>query len=329
MSDTKKEVLLEAKDICKYFPVSGIGSKKQIQAVNHVSFKLYKGETLGLVGESGCGKTTLARSVLRLTEPTSGEVIFDGRSLTAMSKAELRAVRKDIQIVFQDPYSSLHPRMTIRQSIEEPMKICKIYDTEAERLENVKRLLSLVGLNESHLDRYPHEFSGGQRQRIVIARALATNPKLIVCDEPVSALDVSVRAQILNLLKELQQKLNLTYLFISHDLSVVEYLCDRVNIMYLGQLVESGTTDEIYASAGHPYTQALLSAAPQVDSFGRRSRIILEGDVPSPANPPSGCRFRTRCRYAQDCCSETPAWVQLTPDHGLACCRQAEIAAEK
>lgn len=313
----EKEVLLEARDICKHY--------KKVQAVNHISFTLYKGETLGLVGESGCGKTTLARTILRLTDPTSGQVIFEGKDLTAMSKRELRSMRKDISIVFQDPYSSLHPRMTIRQAIEEPMKICRIYKTAEERKANVSRLLQLVGLNDSHMDRYPHEFSGGQRQRIVIARALATNPKLIVCDEPVSALDVSVRAQILNLLKELQQKLNLTYLFISHDLSVVEYLCDRVNIMYLGQLVESGTTEDIYGAAGHPYTRALLSAAPQVDSFGRRSRILLTGDVPSPANPPEGCRFRTRCRYADEGCKQRPGWEQLTDTHGLACLKHAQI----
>jgi len=319
MSQETKEILLEARDICKHF--------KKVQAVNHVSFTLYKGETLGLVGESGCGKTTLARSILRLTDPSSGQVLFEGKDLTAMNKKELRNIRKDISIVFQDPYSSLHPRMTIRQAIEEPMKICRIYKTAEERKQNVSRLLQLVGLNDSHMDRYPHEFSGGQRQRIVIARALATNPKLIVCDEPVSALDVSVRAQILNLLKELQQKLNLTYLFISHDLSVVEYLCDRVNIMYLGQLVESGTTEDIYSSACHPYTRALLSAAPQVDSFGRRSRILLTGDVPSPANPPEGCRFRTRCRFADESCRQAPVWEQMTDTHGLACSKHTAIAS--
>ena len=277
------------------------------------------------MGESGCGKTTLARTVLRLLEPTSGSVTFDGKALSNLGREELRTLRKDMQIVFQDPYSSLHPRMTVRQIIEEPLRIQGLYKDPAQRKARVSQLLSMVGLNDTHADRYPHEFSGGQRQRIVIARALATEPKLIICDEPVSALDVSVRAQILNLLKELQKELGLTYLFISHDLSVVEYLCDRVVIMYLGQMVESGTTEEIFTNARHPYTRALLSAAPQVGNFGRRDRIILEGDVPSPANPPEGCRFRTRCPHATEACKQVPAWETVEGSHSVACHRYREL----
>ena len=258
-----RKILLQARDVCKWFPINGwfFEKKRYVQAVDHISFDLYQGETLGLVGESGCGKTTLARTVLRLIEPTGGQILFDGKDLMAQSKTELRALRKDMQIVFQDPYSSLHPRMSVRQIIEEPMRIRGLYTGAGEREKRVKELLNMVGLNETHMDRYPHEFSGGQRQRIVIARALATEPKLIICDEPVSALDVSVRAQILNLLRELQEKLGLTYLFISHDLSVVEHLCDRVAIMYLGQMVELGSTDAIFSRPLHPYTKALLSAA--------------------------------------------------------------------
>ena len=296
-------VLLQADDVCKWFPIKGwfFEKKRYVQAVNHVSFQLYKGETLGLVGESGCGKTTLARTVLRLIEPTQGSIQFDGVDLMAQKKKQLRAMRKDMQIVFQDPYSALHPRMTVRQIIEEPMRIRGMYKDPQQRRERVSQLLKMVGLNDTHLNRYPHEFSGGQRQRIVIARALATQPKLIICDEPVSALDVSVRAQILNLLRDLQEELGLTYLFISHDLSVVEHICDRVAIMYLGQMVELGSNEDIFNHPLHPYTKALLSAAPQVGQFGRRDRILLEGDIPSPADPPSGCRFRTRCPYAAEC----------------------------
>ena len=322
-----RPVLLQAEDVCKWFPVKGwfFQEKRYVQAVNHVSFRLYQGETLGLVGESGCGKTTLARTVLRLIEPTSGAITFDGKDLMAQNKQQLRALRKDMQIVFQDPYSSLHPRMTVRQIIEEPMRIRGLYTGPGQREKRVKELLGMVGLNETHMNRYPHEFSGGQRQRIVIARALATEPKLIICDEPVSALDVSVRAQILNLLRELQEKLGLTYLFISHDLSVVEYLCDRVAIMYLGQMVELGDTETIFNHPLHPYTKALLSAAPEVGNFGRRDRILLEGDIPSPANPPSGCRFRTRCPHAAECCTETPVWTQAEEGHYVMCHRFQEL----
>ena len=322
-----RKILLQARDVCKWFPINGwfFEKKRYVQAVDHISFDLYQGETLGLVGESGCGKTTLARTVLRLIEPTGGQILFDGKDLMAQSKTELRALRKDMQIVFQDPYSSLHPRMSVRQIIEEPMRIRSLYTGAGEREKRVKELLNMVGLNETHMDRYPHEFSGGQRQRIVIARALATEPKLIICDEPVSALDVSVRAQILNLLRELQEKLGLTYLFISHDLSVVEHLCDRVAIMYLGQMVELGSTDAIFSRPLHPYTKALLSAAPQVGRFSRRDRMLLEGDIPSPADPPSGCRFRTRCPYATDACAQLPQWEEVESGHSVLCHRFREL----
>ena len=323
----QRKILLQARDVCKWYPIKGLsfGPKRHVQAVDHVSFDLYQGEILGLVGESGCGKTTLARTVLRLIEPTSGSVLFDGKDLMAQSKGQMRALRKDMQIVFQDPYSSLHPRMTVRQIIEEPMKIQGLYPDAAQRKARVSDLLKMVGLNDSHMDRYPHEFSGGQRQRIVIARALATEPKLIICDEPVSALDVSVRAQILNLLRDLQEKLGLTYLFISHDLSVVEHLCDRVAIMYLGHMVELGSNEDIFGHALHPYTKALLSAAPQVGQFGRRDRILLEGDIPSPADPPSGCRFRTRCPYAAEGCSQVPQWEEYSEGHFVLCHRFREL----
>ena len=324
---TPRKVLLQVEDVCKWFPIKTwpFEPKRFVQAVNHVSFNLYQGETLGLVGESGCGKTTLARTVLRLIEPTQGSLQFDGMDLMAQRKHQLRAMRKDMQIVFQDPYSSLHPRMTVQQIIEEPMRIRKLYTAPGEREQRVRELLQMVGLNETHMKRYPHEFSGGQRQRIVIARALATAPKLIICDEPVSALDVSVRAQILNLLQDLQEQLGLTYLFISHDLSVVEHICDRVAIMYLGQMVELGSNEDIFNRPLHPYTKALLSAAPRVGQFGRRDRILLEGDIPSPADPPSGCRFRTRCPYAADCCAEAPAWVEAEENHHVLCHRFQEL----
>ena len=286
--------------------------------LNGVSFEIREGETVGIVGESGCGKSTLIRTLLRLTEPTAGTVEFDGTDLSSLSGNELRAVRKDMQIVFQDPYSALHPRMKIGDAIAEPLIISGMMPDARERRARVEELIRLVGLNPSYADRYPHEFSGGQRQRIVIARALATKPRLLFCDEPVSALDVSVRAQVLNLLEEFQEELNLTYVFISHDLSVVEHLCSRVAIMYLGQLVEIGRTEDIFSHPRHPYTQALLSAIPMI---GRRKeeRIILKGDVPSPVDPPSGCRFRTRCPHAQECCSEKPKLHEFEAGHFTAC----------
>ena len=317
----KSNVLLEAKHIRKWFPIKKWFFEKQayVKAVDDVTLTLYRGETLGIVGESGCGKSTMARTLLRLIEPTDGEIIYDGMDLCAMKGKELRKLRSRMQIVFQDPYSSLNPRMKIGEIISEPMIISGIKKNQAECMERVYELLDMVGLDPTYVDRYPHEFSGGQRQRIVIARALATNPELLICDEPVSALDVSVRAQVLNLLEELQEKLSLTYMFISHDLSVVEHLCDRVAIMYLGQLMELGTVDQIYDNPSHPYTQALLSAIPKVGQHDSTGRILLEGDIPSPANPPSGCRFRTRCRFATEACAKTPQTTEIEPGHFVAC----------
>ena len=319
MSDNN--ILVEAKHVKKWFPVKKWFFEKQnyVKAVDDVTLTLYRGETLGIVGESGCGKSTLARTLLRLIEPTDGGITYDGRDLRALKGKELRSLRKNMQIVFQDPYSSLHPRMKVGEIIAEPMLISGIHKTRAQCMPRILELLDMVGLDRSYVDRYPHEFSGGQRQRIVIARALATNPELLICDEPVSALDVSVRAQVLNLLEELQEKLNLTYLFISHDLSVVEHLCDRVAIMYLGQLMEIGTVDQIYDNPRHPYTQALLSAIPKVGQHDATGRFLLEGEIPSPVDPPSGCRFRTRCRFATEACAQTPSTTEVEPGHSVAC----------
>ena len=321
MSDNKQQILVEAKNIRKWFPIKKWFFEKQayVKAVDDVTLNLYRGETLGIVGESGCGKSTMARTLLRLIEPTDGEIIYDGMDLRAMKGKELRKLRSRMQIVFQDPYSSLNPRMKIGEIISEPMIISGMKKNQAECMDRVYELLDMVGLDPTYVDRFPHEFSGGQRQRIVIARAIATNPELLICDEPVSALDVSVRAQVLNLLEELQEKLNLTYMFISHDLSVVEHLCDRVAIMYLGQLMELGTVDQIYDNPSHPYTQALLSAIPKVGQHDSSGRILLEGDIPSPANPPSGCRFRTRCRYATEACANKPATTEIEPGHFVTC----------
>ena len=316
-----RPVLLKAKNIRKWFPIKKWFFEKQsyVKAVDDVTLTLYRGETLGVVGESGCGKSTMARTLLRLIEPTDGEITYDGIDLCSLKGKELRALRSRMQIVFQDPYSSLHPRMKISEIIAEPMLISGQKKTKAECLERTYELMEMVGLDRSYVDRFPHEFSGGQRQRIVIARALATYPELLICDEPVSALDVSVRAQVLNLLEELQEKLGLTYLFISHDLSVVEHLCDRVVIMYLGQLMEAGTVAQIFDTPKHPYTQALLSAIPKVGQQDNKGRIILEGDIPSPANPPSGCRFRTRCRFATEACATKPETVEVEPGHYVTC----------
>lgn len=316
------EILLEAANIRKWFPIKKWFFEKQqyVQAVDDVSLTLYKGETLGIVGESGCGKSTFARTILRLIEPTSGTVKYENHELTSMKPSDLRALRKHMQIVFQDPYSSLHPNMKVGQLISEPLLISGERKKLSDCMDRVYELLDMVGLDRAYVDRYPHEFSGGQRQRIVIARALATNPQLLICDEPVSALDVSVRAQVLNLLEDLQKKLNLTYLFISHDLAVVEHICDRVAIMYLGQLMELGTVEQIFDNPQHPYTQALLSAIPWIENHGSMNgRILLEGDIPSPANPPSGCRFRTRCRYADGECEVKPQSTEVEPGHVVSC----------
>jgi len=320
------EPILEVTDLVKHFPVRvGVLFKRTIghvKAVDGVSFTLNKGETLGVVGESGCGKSTLAQVLMRLEPPTSGGAKFEGRDMFAMRGAELRKLRRDIQIVLQDPYTSLNPRMTVGDIVGEPFEIHTDVAPKGSRRRKVQDLLDTVGLNPEHIHRYPHQFSGGQRQRIGIARALALRPKVIVCDEPVSALDVSIQAQVMNLLGELQSDLGLSYVFIAHDLSVVRHLSDRVAVMYLGKIVETGTEDQIYERPTHPYTQALLSAVPVPDPTqrGRRDVIRLTGDVPSPINPPSGCHFRTRCWKAQDiCATEEPELVVRTGDHPSAC----------
>jgi oligopeptide/dipeptide ABC transporter ATP-binding protein len=314
--------LLEVKGLKKYYPISsGLFNKTTgfVKAVDDVSFSVNEGETLGIVGESGCGKSTTGRTILRLNEPTEGDVIFQGQHLSTLKGDGLRKVRRDMQIVFQDPYASLNPRMTIGTILEEPLKIHGLA-AGAERKQRVKELLDIVGLTEHHYNRYPHEFSGGQRQRIGIARALITKPKLIVADEPVSALDVSIQSQILNLMKDLQEQFKLTYIFISHDLSVVRHICDRVGVMYLGALVELAPKHKLYENPQHPYTQALLSAVPHPNPRESRERIILSGDVPSPANPPAGCAFHTRCRFTMERCkTERPVLKQSTPGHWVAC----------
>ena len=319
--EQNKEVLLQVTDLVKWFPVKKWFFEKpaNVKAVDGVSFDVYKGETLGIAGESGCGKSTLLRTMLRLIDATEGQIIFEGDDITNLSTVKMKPYRRNMQIVFQDPFSALDGRMKVGQLIEEPLLVNKSCKTKAERKAKVAQMMELVGLDPSYVDRYPHEFSGGQRQRIVIARALTTNPKLLFCDEAVSALDVSVRAQILNLLAHLQKDLKLTYMFVSHDLSVLEHICDRLAIMYLGKVVEIGTRKDIFENPQHPYTKALLSAIPMVGKK-KGDRIILQGDIPSPVNPPSGCRFHTRCPYATERCTmEEPELTCLGEEHKVAC----------
>jgi len=314
--------LLEIKNLKTHFPIHAGIIRRQVgavKAVDDVSLTINEGETVGLVGESGCGKTTLGRTILRLIEPTAGNIVFDGQDITRTNGSHLKSFRRKAQMIFQDPYGSLNPRMTVGNIVGEAIKIHSLLPKK-DIPARVAELLKAVGLDPSHATRYPHEFSGGQRQRIGIARALAVEPKFIVCDEPVSALDVSIQAQIINLLQELQEKLGLTYLFIAHDLSVVEHISDRVLVMYLGKVVESSPAKELYANPLHPYTQALISAVPMIDPATKRKRILLPGDVPSPINPPSGCPFHPRCPIAiEKCKTVVPQWRELRPDHWVAC----------
>lgn len=323
--------LLEVRNLKKYYSVkSGFLNKdcRSVKAVDGINLSVKQGEILGIVGESGCGKSTLGRSILRLIEPTSGEVIFEGTNICGLKKEEMRLKRREMQIVFQDPGASLNPRLTVGEIIGEPLEVFHICEGK-EKEERIYKLMDLVGINRAYINRFPHEFSGGQRQRLGIARALAVNPKLIICDEPVSALDVSIRAQVLNLMKELKDKLNLTYIFISHDLSVVHHIYDRVAVMYLGRVVEIADKKQIYENPVHPYTKALLSAIPMPDPEVKRERIILQGDVPNPADPPSGCHFHKRCPYAKKECSETvPPFVTVEPGHQVLCWLAEEQQSE-
>ena len=327
MSNNEKKPLIEVKNLKKYFDIStGVFKSKPLKAVDNVSFDIMRGETLGLVGESGCGKTTVGRTLLNLYKPTSGEIIYDGKPIK--TKADINEFRKKATMVFQDPYSSLNPRMTVSDIIAEPLDIHKMYKTKEERREKVLDLMSKVGLNSEHASRYAHEFSGGQRQRIGIARSLAIGPEFIVCDEPVSALDVSIQAQVINMFGELQDELGLTYLFIAHDLLVVRHISDRIAVMYLGKMVELTDADTIYNRPLHPYTKALMSAVPMPDPKIARAnqRIPLTGDIPSPLNAPSGCPFRTRCSYAcERCAMETPEFREIEKGHFVACHRVEEI----
>lgn len=321
-TDHKGETLVEVSHLVKYFPVrAGLLQRvvNQVKAVDDVSFAVKRGETLGLVGESGCGKTTVGRTMLRLVEPTSGQVKFNGQDVFSMKPNELKSARRDMQIIFQDPYASLDPRVPIGESVMEGLHIHQI-GSPKERVEIMMETIKKVGLEDYHVRRYPHEFSGGQRQRIGIARALALRPRFIICDEPVSALDVSIQSQVLNILKDLQVEFGLTYLFIAHNLSVVEHVSDRVAVMYLGKMVELATREDMFRNPLHPYTQALMSAIPVPNPRLKRQRVILKGDVPSPLNPPSGCRFHTRCPWAIEICSQQePEFKELLPNHWAAC----------
>jgi oligopeptide/dipeptide ABC transporter ATP-binding protein len=320
---TETTPLLAVEHLKKWFPMQKNAfsrTKGFIKAVDDVSFSVDAGETLGIVGESGCGKSTMGRTILRLYNPTSGKIFFDGQDFCALNKKDLKKARNKMKLIFQDPFASLNPRMTVKDTIAEALDIQKVYATAAERDARVEEVMKMVGLDLSYMRRYPHEFSGGQRQRICIARTLALQPKLIICDEPVSALDVSIQAKIINLLKELQDTLGVTYLFISHDLSVVKHISNRVAVMYLGRIVEIADKADLYSNPSHPYTQALFSAIPRFDADVPCKEIVLSGEVPSPANPPSGCRFHTRCPMAQKICSEeTPEMKEIEPHHYCAC----------
>lgn len=317
----KTDIILETKGLKKHFPIRKgffLRESGAVKAVDDIDLTIYRGETLGLVGESGCGKSTLGRSLIRLYEPTAGTIQFDGADFLNAKGENLRKQRKDLQMIFQDPFASLDPRMTVGQIIEQPFHIHNLLGPQ-EREARVKQLLELVGLKASHVNRYPHEFSGGQRQRISIARAIALDPKLIICDEPVSALDVSIQAQILNLLKDLQERLNLTYLFISHDLSVIEHVCDRIAVMYLGRIVEISSRDELFKNPQHPYTQALMSSIPSIGTGKKKMSKILTGEIPSPINPPSGCTFHPRCSHKMDVCSRLAPQLNGNVGHLTSC----------